>query len=171
MKRVLLLAGAALAAASVQPAAADDRYAERPPVVVSPDLSAPWVMQLGHAPGKVLLKKKRKAFPNEVEARRSVRRLMGSPDQVQTAAVAPQQKRAVSREMNPIYLPQEVAYDGTEAPGTIIIDTTQNFLFLVEEGGMARRYGVGTGKPASSGRVRTRSRARPNGRTGVRRPR
>jgi lipoprotein-anchoring transpeptidase ErfK/SrfK len=147
MKRVLLLAGAALAAASVQPASANDRYAERPPVVVSPDLSAPWVMQLGHAPGKVLLKKKRKAFPNEVEARRSVRRLMGSPDRVQTAAVAPQQKRAVSREMNPIYLPQEVAYDGTEAPGTIIIDTTQNFLFLVEEGGMARRYGVGTGKP------------------------
>jgi lipoprotein-anchoring transpeptidase ErfK/SrfK len=147
MKRVLLLAGAALAAASVQPASANDRYAERPPVVVSPDLSAPWVMQLGHAPGKVLLKKKRKAFPNEVEARRSVRRLMGSPDQVQTAAVAPQQKRAVSREMNPVYLPQEVAYDGTEAPGTIIIDTTQNFLFLVEEGGMARRYGVGTGKP------------------------
>ncbi len=147
MKRVLLIAGAALAAASVQPASANDRYAERPPVVVSPDLSAPWVMQLGHAPGKVLLKKKHKAFPNEVEARRSVRRLMGSPDRVQTAAVAPQEKRAVRREMNPIYLPQEVAYDGTEAPGTIIIDTTQNFLFLVEAGGMARRYGVGTGKP------------------------
>ena len=61
--------------------------------------------------------------------------------------MAPQEKRAVRREMNPIYLPQEVAYDGTEKPGTIIIDTVQNFLFLVEEGGKARRYGVGTGKP------------------------
>ncbi len=46
-----------------------------------------------------------------------------------------------------MFLPQEVAYDGPHKPGTIIIDTVQNFLFLVEEGGKARRYGVGTGKP------------------------
>ena len=32
-------------------------------------------------------------------------------------------------------------------PGTIVIDTTQNFLYLVEQNGKARRYGVGTGKP------------------------
>ena len=148
MKRVLLIAGTALfAAASIQPVNANDRYAERPPVVVSPDLSAPWVMQLGNKPGKVLFNK-RKAFADEAQSRQRVRRLMGGPDrQVRTAAVAPQEKRAVRREMNPIYLPQEVAYHGTEKPGTIIIDTTQNFLFLVEEGGMARRYGVGTGKP------------------------
>ena len=145
MKRVLLIAGAALFAAL--PASANDRYVERPPVVVSPDLSAPWIMQLGRQPGKVLLTK-RKAFVSEARSRERVRRLMGGPDlQVRTAAVAPHQKRAVTREMNPIYLPQQVAYDGTEKPGTIIIDTTRNFLFLVEEGGMARRYGVGTGKP------------------------
>ena len=146
MKSVFLVAGAVLFAASVLPASANDRYAERPPVVVSPDLSAPWVIQLGHKPGKVFFKK-RKAFANEVQSRQRVRRLMGGPDQVRTAAVVPQEKRAVRREMSPIYLPQEVAYDGTEKPGTIIIDTVQNFLFLVEEGGMARRYGVGTGKP------------------------
>ncbi len=149
MKRVLLLVGAMLFAAA--PASANDRYAERPPVVVSPDLSAPWLIQLGQNPGKVLLKK-RKAFPDEVEGRRNVRRLMGGPDaagadQVRTAAVHPQEKSAVRRGMDPIYLPQEVAYDGTEKPGTIIIDTVQNFLFLVEEDGTARRYGVGTGKP------------------------
>ncbi len=144
MKRVLLIAGAVLFAAL--PASANDRYAERPPVVVSPDLSAPWVIQLGHKPGRVLFKK-RKAFANEAQSRQRVRRLMGGPDQVRTAAVVPLEKRAVRREMNPIYLPQEVAYDGTEKPGTIIIDTVQNFLFLVEEGGRARRYGVGTGKP------------------------
>ena len=129
MKRVFLLAGAMLLGASILPASANDRYAERPPVVVSPDLSAPWVIQLGHKPGKVLLRK-RKAFPNEVESRRNVRRLMGGrnqgrTDQVRTATVAPQEKRAVRREMNPVYLPQEVAYDGTEKPGTIIIDTNQ----------------------------------------------
>jgi lipoprotein-anchoring transpeptidase ErfK/SrfK len=151
MKRVLLPAAAALIALSMPQAFSNDRYAERPPVVVSPDLSAPWVMQLGHKPGKVLFRQ-RKAFPNEVESRHTVRSLMGGQrqvrrDQVRTVSVAPQEKRAVRREMNPIYLPQEVAYAGPEQPGTIIIDTTQNFLFLVEEGGMARRYGVGTGKP------------------------
>lgn len=42
---------------------------------------------------------------------------------------------------------QEVAYDGKEAPGTIIVDTRTRYLYLVEAGGTARRYGVGVGKP------------------------
>jgi lipoprotein-anchoring transpeptidase ErfK/SrfK len=145
MKRVLLLAAAATLVAAV-PVSANDRYAERPPVVVSPDLSAPWLLQLGKKPGRVLFKQ-RKAFPNEIDARRNVRRLMGGPDPVRTAAVVPQEKRAVQRNMDPLYLPQEVAYEGSEQPGTIIIDTTRNFLFYVEGDGRARRYGVGTGKP------------------------
>ncbi|MEQ1942003.1 L,D-transpeptidase [Mesorhizobium sp. VNQ89] len=155
MKRVLLPAVAAALVVSVLPASANDRYAERPPVVVSPDLSAPWLLQLGHKPGRVALKNSRRAFPNEPDTPRrlsahdSVRRLMGGgqADQVRTAAVAPQEKRAVSNQLNPMYLPQDVAYSGGEPAGTIIIDTVENFLYLVEPGGMARRYGVGTGKP------------------------
>ena len=50
-------------------------------------------------------------------------------------------------QINPMYLPQDVAYDGPQGAGTIVIDTTQNFLYLVQGGGQARRYGVGTGKP------------------------
>jgi lipoprotein-anchoring transpeptidase ErfK/SrfK len=150
MKRSVFSVFAIFVTGLAMPASANDRYVERPPVVVSPDLSAPWVMQLGQKPGRVLFRQ-RKAFPSEVESRRTVRRLMGSPDRVRdnvrTAAVRPQETRAVRREMNPIYLPQEVAYAGPEQPGTIIIDTTQNFLFVVEDGGRARRYGVGTGKP------------------------
>ena len=42
---------------------------------------------------------------------------------------------------------QEVDYAGREAPGTIVIDTPQKFLFLVEPGGRAIRYGVGVGRP------------------------
>jgi len=42
---------------------------------------------------------------------------------------------------------QEVAYDGRERPGTIIIDTPRKFLFLIEPGGRALRYGVGVGRP------------------------
>lgn len=49
--------------------------------------------------------------------------------------------------LDPIYLPQTVAYSGGEPPGTIIIDTTNRFLYLVQPGGVAIRYGVGVGRP------------------------
>lgn len=49
--------------------------------------------------------------------------------------------------IDPVYLPQTVAYDGPEAPGTIIVDTINRFLYLIQPGGMAIRYGVGVGRP------------------------
>jgi lipoprotein-anchoring transpeptidase ErfK/SrfK len=49
--------------------------------------------------------------------------------------------------MDPRYLKQVVNYMGPEKPGTIIIDTPQRFLFLVEPGGKAIRYGIGVGRP------------------------
>jgi lipoprotein-anchoring transpeptidase ErfK/SrfK len=52
-----------------------------------------------------------------------------------------------SRQMDPKYLKQVVEYHGPEAPGTIIIDTPQRFLFLVQDNGTALRYGIGVGKP------------------------
>lgn len=144
MKKFILVASIALIACGTTPSQASERYASRPPVVVSPDLSAPWVMQLGRQPGKVL--SRRQTMQSiEVEPRRRIERLMGSP--VRNAAVKPPAKRHVQPAMNPIYLPQEVAYDGPHKPGTIIIDTRENFLYFVESGGQARRYGVGTGKP------------------------
>jgi lipoprotein-anchoring transpeptidase ErfK/SrfK len=64
------------------------------------------------------------------------------------AAVDPtyEQQRQDFR-MDPRYLRQEVAYDGTEGPGTIVIDTPNHFLYLVEENGKALRYGIGVGRP------------------------
>ena len=50
-------------------------------------------------------------------------------------------------EMDPRYLRQEVDYHGGEAPGTIVIDTPNKFLYLVEGGRRAKRYGVGVGRP------------------------
>jgi lipoprotein-anchoring transpeptidase ErfK/SrfK len=41
---------------------------------------------------------------------------------------------------------QIVAYTGNEAPGTIIIDTGSTFLYLVQPGGRAFRYGIGVGR-------------------------
>src|ERR1044071_2053770 len=41
---------------------------------------------------------------------------------------------------------QIVAYTGSEAPGTIIIDTPNTFLYLVQPGARAIRYGIGVGR-------------------------
>ena len=145
MKTVLLplLGAAAILAAGATSSNADDRYAERPPVIVSPDLSAPWVLQLGRAPG--IVRQNRQAVQQQPRLRYAQ---PAKPDQVRTAALQAPARRMVMRpQINPVYLPQEVAYDGPQKPGTIVIDTTQNFLYLVEKDGKARRYGVGTGKP------------------------
>jgi lipoprotein-anchoring transpeptidase ErfK/SrfK len=51
------------------------------------------------------------------------------------------------RDVDPMYLRQIVAYSGPEKPGTIIIDTPQRFLYLVQDNGTALRYGIGVGRP------------------------
>ncbi len=48
---------------------------------------------------------------------------------------------------DPKYNRQTVEYTGKESPGTIIIDTPNRFLFLVESDGKAMRYGIGVGRP------------------------
>ncbi len=49
--------------------------------------------------------------------------------------------------IDPIYQRQVVAYAGRERPGTVVIDTPDKFLYLVEGGGRALRYGIGVGRP------------------------
>ena len=49
--------------------------------------------------------------------------------------------------VDPRYLKQEVAYDGREAAGTIIINTGERHLYLVQGSGRALRYGIGVGRP------------------------
>jgi lipoprotein-anchoring transpeptidase ErfK/SrfK len=48
------------------------------------------------------------------------------------------------------FLRQEVTYRTNEAPGTIVVDTRANYLYLVEGEGRAIRYGVGLGKAGFS---------------------
>lgn len=57
-------------------------------------------------------------------------------------------------EVNPRFLRQEVAYPTREAPGTIVVDTDNRFLYLVREDGRAIRYGIGVGKQGMSWRGR-----------------
>lgn len=50
------------------------------------------------------------------------------------------------RRVDPKWWRQEVEYSTTERPGTIIVDTQARHLYLVQEDGIALRYGVGVGK-------------------------
>jgi lipoprotein-anchoring transpeptidase ErfK/SrfK len=48
---------------------------------------------------------------------------------------------------DPKYEKQIVEYNGKESPGTIVIDTANKFLYLVQADGRAMRYGIGVGRP------------------------
>ena len=146
MKKSLLLVAAAIAVGiSVQPTEASDRYATRPPVVVSPDLSAPWVMQLSRKPGR-LVGTRQALAGYQMQPLLRVRR-QPRPDVMQTAAI-PQMytKREMQRQLDPKFLPQQVSYDGSEKAGTIIIDSSQKFLYLVMGKGQARHYNININK-------------------------
>lgn len=48
--------------------------------------------------------------------------------------------------VEPKWLRRQVAYQTYEPPGTIVVDTQARYLYLVQEGGQAMRYGIGVGK-------------------------
>ncbi|MBX3598677.1 MAG: L,D-transpeptidase [Rhizobiaceae bacterium] len=150
-----LLIAAGLLALQTSPISAQDRYRQPPPVVVSPDLAAPWVLQLGNKPGKVV---QRRSSTNEVKVQQAPRQVVvqsstvpgvvlvqpqGTDATVTTASVQRPQKQF---RLDPKFLPQVVEYTTTHKPGTIVIDTASRHLYLVQADGTARRYGVGVGK-------------------------
>jgi lipoprotein-anchoring transpeptidase ErfK/SrfK len=51
------------------------------------------------------------------------------------------------RAFNPKFEKQLVDYHGKEGAGTIVVDTPNKFLYLVQENGRAMRYGIGVGRP------------------------
>ena len=85
-KPLMLLASVALLAELAAPALAYDRYAERPPVVVSPDLSAPWVLQLGRSPAEVVPAQQSRSSRRAADAMQ--------PAQAQPVALRAPEKRA-----------------------------------------------------------------------------
>lgn len=64
----------------------------------------------------------------------------------QVVAYAPPAE-SVGRAVDPVFMRTQVAYDGPGAPGSIVIDTPNKFLYFVEGHGRAIRYGVGVGRP------------------------
>ncbi|TPW25908.1 L,D-transpeptidase [Pararhizobium mangrovi] len=150
MAKFLFLAGACAALAITAggtAANAAQRYAERPPIVLSPDLTAPWVTQLQ---GRQAVRRYERR-----EARPRGHLPVTSEEQMsQIRRASPQQLAAIPRGEDPRqmhmakrYLPRIVEYRTNRPAGTIVIDTSDKFLYLVLGHGMAKRYGVGVGRP------------------------
>lgn len=150
LKKSLILATSIFVAFSSL-AEAQDRYQNRPPIIISPDLTAPWVTQLGGRVQPVVYRQQRAIAVQQPGATRKQylfqRRVQRSGTVVAQPASMMRAQKPKQRQMDPQFLPQTVAYDTNEKPGTIVIDTNSRFLYLVTGNGEARRYGVGVGKP------------------------
>ncbi|MBP1859408.1 L,D-transpeptidase [Rhizobium herbae] len=150
MKKTLILATSVFVALSSL-AEAGDRYQNRPPIIISPDLTAPWVTQLGGSVQPVVYRQQRAIAVQQPAATRKQylfqRRVQRSGAAVAQPVSMMRAQKPQQRQIDPQFLPQTVAYESQEKPGTIVIDTNSRFLYLVTGNGEARRYGVGVGKP------------------------
>ncbi len=78
------------------------------------------------------------ASPTDAEAKqRKELAIQDQPGYVPTPA---------EERLAPQYRPQPVYFRTNEAPGTIVIHTDERFLYLVQDGGRAIRYGIGVGR-------------------------
>jgi len=139
---------------------AGNRYSEAPPVILSPDLTEPWQLQLTTPKrAKVVVRSsrsqsykaadsasKRSARERKLARKQEIERRLAlhAPAQRQTQRAAAEPPRQT---IAPQFLPQVVEYNTPHKPGTIVIDTNERYLYLVLQNGEARRYGVGVGKP------------------------
>jgi lipoprotein-anchoring transpeptidase ErfK/SrfK len=53
---------------------------------------------------------------------------------------------AADEELSPEFARQTVSYRTSEAPGTIIVQTSERFLYVIQPNGRAIRYGIGVGR-------------------------
>ena len=75
------------------------------------------------------------------------------------------------KQIDPRYYRQQVLDPTGEAPGTIVVDTPSRFLYLVQPGGTAMRYGVGIGRDGFAWQGNASFSGVRNGRVGSRRTR
>ena len=160
MKKTAFLVCAAAFLAGYAPQAhaqSAPRYRTPAAVVLSPDLTGPWVLQLANKP-------RRESLGDLIHAPRyQTRRIVTGYTPLQADPVRRNRQIATSepisanapaaqaqkpeQEYDPQFEMQIVDYQSEHNAGTVIIDTEARFLYLIEDGGTARRYGVGVGKP------------------------
>ena len=145
-KSLLLACAISLAAVSTQAA---ERYKVVRPVIIESGIAGEWMMQLGGSVRPQVVRRVERQVERQpaVQYRKVKRKGLFGFQQVEQVQVAYQPAKPAYDAIDPKFLPQTVAYETKYKPGTIVIDTNNRFLYLVMEGGKARRYGVGVGKP------------------------
>ena len=84
--------------------------------------------------------------PATAETRGIFRTLFGPSRAVAPSAAPSYSGTRHRRGIDPAYLPTVVDNPTSHGPGTIVIDTSRRYLYLVLEDGRAQRYGVGVGR-------------------------
>lgn len=127
-------------------AQASDRYGKRPKLTLSSDLASPWMLQLKPRVRAKNRRPLRQAKRNYDQQRAG---LSQARTGVTTGSLQPSNglRGTVKSDFKPDLLPTIVNYSGPAKPGTIIVNTIERRLYLIEQGGKARRYAVGVGKP------------------------
>lgn len=59
---------------------------------------------------------------------------------------APAVRNPAERTIAPKYLPTTVVFETDHEPGTVVVDPEEKFLYVVQEDGEARRYGIAVGR-------------------------
>ena len=132
-----LLASASILCATIEPAAAQSAQ----PVRVASNLGGGFIEFLfGGAPqgGRY----PQPMYQQQPDVGFDGQRLPGNPPDLYGQEAADPNQR-----FDPRYNKQLVEYSGKEGAGTIVIDTPNKFLYLVQGDGKALRYGVGVGRP------------------------
>jgi lipoprotein-anchoring transpeptidase ErfK/SrfK len=140
LRSVLALSAICISASTAFSQALMVQQAEPPRLVVVAQPQAQRQAGLGGGFIEFLFSDRRPA-PRGVEQERPVYA------HVDPAIAARAEPMSRGLEIDPRYLRREVAFDGPEQPGTIVIDTPSKFLYLVQPGGRAVRYGIGVGRP------------------------
>jgi lipoprotein-anchoring transpeptidase ErfK/SrfK len=161
---VALLAGASLLAAATCPAAAFDAASQEPRVIFAdqpPEPAAPvrtaYAERSNMGGGFIEFlfgdsqqqagRYQQQPMYQQQPSYESRRPLLPQVEPQQSMPEPEQTGDPTQRPFDPKYEKQLVEYHGKESPGTIVIDTPNKFLFLVQDDGRALRYGIGVGKP------------------------
>jgi lipoprotein-anchoring transpeptidase ErfK/SrfK len=151
---VALLAGASFLSIGSEPAAAFDRAAPEPTVIYGNDPQATAVhtayadrSSMGGGFIQFLFGEGPQAQRYRQEQVYQQQPSYYVPQGAMPPMMQQEQSAAEQRSLDPKFEKQEVEYHGKEGVGTIVIDTPNKFLYLVEGSGRALRYGIGVGRP------------------------
>ncbi len=140
---------AALIACNAWAQDCDDRYDRTCQSYVPPPPFFPWTLFQPREPAPIVPPRSPGALIRPGEITPPVGRSLGSDYPAHYAQVdgEPFPIPAVRlSEIGPQYLRTAVIYRTNEAPGTVVIDPQNHYLYFVEGGGQAIRYGVGVGR-------------------------